>query len=469
MSAQSTLTIADSWWVRVRCEAPGAPAQSQIVQSNDGFGMSLNTTVSPGQKIDCRVCFEPILNASAMGRELKGDYPECSVFSYTAPKECECFITPTNPGQGGASGGRTEKGAPCEGFSTFFDAGLGLVILTGPNEGGAYTAEGTAPDPGAYCTGCSGTRSRYDLCGCGNPPIEEEYDGTGGDPSYTDWGQSEDSVCAGTPFEQWRELAEGSCRACGGLELGPNPAVGTMLPDWSGWHPQTDLSQVCSDATGITQHRYDKNGCIADLEEQTVYGTKNCSCECPPGWSDAMPAFDVVTGEPCPEGETLHTAGGSGDNPCETCYKCECEVYEWSPYEDEVCEGVSFTQTGYGYNCTRERQAVGTKAPSWQGGTCANPVEYDANGCQPDRTVEPPPCCSEPEGCCSWRIIETASNGGQGLVYESGGAGTLPPSEWTPSYYDYEGYMELQRNCGNGWTTEQQWITQNGGPTKSLN
>ena len=344
MSAQSTLTIADSWWVRVRCEAPGAPAQSQIVQSNDGFGMSLNTTVSPGQKIDCRVCFEPILNASAMGRDLKGDYPECSDFSYTAPKECECFITPTGPGQG-----------------------LGLVTLYGPNAGGAYTAEGTAPDPGAYCTGCSGTRSRYDLCGCGNPPIEEEYDGTGGDPSYTDWDPPEDSVCAGTPFEQWRELAEGSCRACGNLELGPNPAVGTMLPDWSGWHPQTDLSQVCSDAPGITQHRYDKNGCIADLEEQTVYGTKNCACECPPGWSDAMPAFDVGTGEPCPEGETLQTAGGSGDNPCDTCYKCvpcDPDWSGWSPDPATECAEVAFTQYRSDLNgCfpDGENPAVGTK------------------------------------------------------------------------------------------------------------
>ena len=38
-----------------------------------------------------------------------------------------------------------------------------------------------------------------------------------------------------------------------------------------------------------------------------------------------MPASSVVTGEPCPEGQTLQTTGGTGDNPCSTCYKCEAD------------------------------------------------------------------------------------------------------------------------------------------------
>lgn len=318
-------TIADSWWVRVTCDGE---RDSGIKKAGDPYNFNLTSSgKAPEGTVNCSVCYTPILDVPSWSVNTSG-YPECEYFQHTLAKECRCFVMPTNPGQGAnleQTSSRTERGAPCEGYSEFFDLALGLLTLTGPDAGGAYTAEGTPPDPGAYCTGCSGTKTREDLCGCGNPPIQEKYDGTGGDPSYTDWNPPEDSVCAGTPFEQWRQLAEGGCRACGGLDLGPNPAVGTMLPDWTEWHPRTDLSQVCSDAPGITQYRYDRNGCAdREYEEQTVYGTKNCDCECPPGWSVAMPASDVVTGEPCPEGETLQTAGGSGDNPCDTCYKCGC-------------------------------------------------------------------------------------------------------------------------------------------------
>jgi len=127
-------------------------------------------------------------------------------------------------------------------------------------------------------------------------------------------------VCAGTPFQQYRVVAEDSCLACNTF-LGPQAAVGTMQPDWSNWIG--DPSLKCPDEV-VTQHRYDRNGCV-DWQTREVSGTKqNCDCECPEGWSSAAPAASVSTGLQCPEGQTLQTTGGTGDNPCETCYKCEC-------------------------------------------------------------------------------------------------------------------------------------------------
>lgn len=66
--------------------------------------------------------------------------------------------------------------------------------------------------------------------------------------------------------------------------------------------------------------------------------------------------------------------------------------------------------------------------------------------------------------CCAWRIIEA----GYGVIYLSGGSGTKPPPTWTPPTYGYEGFMELQYDCGDGWQTAKQWVTRNGGPTVNL-
>ena len=315
MSAQSTLTVADSWWVRARCEAPGAPSTSQIVQANDGFDFALTSTASPGQKIDCHVCFTPILNASAMGLDLAGDYPDCATVSYTMPDECKCFLPPY------PNAGRTESGHPCPGWSEWFDLNFGVVTITGPDKNGASTASGPLYAPNKYCTGCEATKTSYDLCGCAGGTQSETYIGNGGDPTYDPWEPAVDKVCAGTPFQQYRVVAANSCRACNTF-LGPQAAVGTMQPDWSNWIG--DRSLRCPDEV-VTQYRYDKNGCV-DWDEQEVSGTKVCDdCECPAGWSSAAPAASVSTGLQCPEGQTLQTASGSGDNPCETCYACAPE------------------------------------------------------------------------------------------------------------------------------------------------
>ncbi len=74
-----------------------------------------------------------------------------------------------------------------------------------------------------------------------------------------------------------------------------------------------------------------------------------------------------------------------------------------------------------------------------------------------------------------WQIIETAF----GVVYDgfeggetsgSGEGGATPPASWTPPYYSYPGFMELQMKCGDGdWQTVQQWTTQDGEPTTIFN
>jgi hypothetical protein len=320
MSAQSTLTVADSWWVRINCEAPGAPSDSRIVQANDDFDFALKSTAAPGQKIDCHVCFTPILNGSAMGLDLAGDYPECATVSYTMPVDCKCSLV---AGQNGsASGNTTESGGPCPGWSDWFDLNLGVVTMTGPDQHGAFTADGPLIKPNKYCNGCKATKTRYDLCGCGHAPENQSYTGTGGDPAYDPWEPAVEEVCAGVSFQQYRVVSDNSCLACQTF-LGPQEAVGTMQPDWSNWIG--DPSLRCPDEV-VTQYRYDKNACM-DWQQQKVNGTKVCSdCECPEGWLTAAPAAKVSTGLQCPEGQTLQTTGGTGENPCETCYQCQDEA-----------------------------------------------------------------------------------------------------------------------------------------------
>lgn len=356
-------------------------AGSPIVQANDGFDFALSSTASPGQKIDCHVCFTPILNGSAMGLDLAGDYPDCATVSYTMPDNCKCNLV---AGQYGfASGNTTESGGPCPGWSDWFDLNLGVVTITGPDQHGAFTADGTPSNPNKYCTGCEATKTRYDLCGCGNAPENQSYTGNGGDPTYDPWEPAVDKVCAGVSFQQYRVVAANSCRACNTF-LGPQAAVGTMQPDWSGWHPNPDLSQICDD-TKIQQRRYDKNGCDPSLPEQYVYGTKVCSdCECPEGWLTARPASSVVTGEPCPEGQTLQTASGSGNNPCETCYKCEA---------DSGCTNPNATN----YNSSAKNDDGSCLTCSSSGNCIPNDTDDGAN------------CSDVGNGCCDG-YCETAGD-----------------------------------------------------------
>lgn len=71
-----------------------------------------------------------------------------------------------------------------------------------------------------------------------------------------------------------------------------------------------------------------------------------------------------------------------------------------------------------------------------------------------------------PVGNCNWRIREI----GYGINYESGSDPNTVPNSWSPPFYSYEGFMELQysNDGGSSWETWESWTTLEGEPTVNL-
>jgi hypothetical protein len=436
-----------NYWTTLKCTTKGGSGGvsstfSKSVQPGKSVTFTPTFSVSTGGTINCQICFENWgVPKPGGGIDYSQKYSKCNdAGSFTAKRGCECKDFKDSEGvpyQSSCASGAV--GVNTQNFGG--SAGFCKVCRSCSYDNSSWTG----PEPSNACAGTTYTRTlqssvKYGgttfTSGC--PQQTKQATGTGV-PTWGIWTPGEGTKCASAGlFTQTKTDINGYCSPQ------TKQVTGTMEPDWS-------------DCVG--GFRFDKNACAQE---------EACDCECPAGWLTAAPAASVSTGLQCPEGQTLQTTGGTGENPCETCYKCEaCDVYDWYPSEGEVCAGVSFMQAGYGYNCSLAREAVGTMGSSWVSAETCDSVQYDSNGCLPDRTVDVPACCSDPAGCpCSWRIIEVGE--GRAVVYQSGGPGTSPPSSWTPPTYSYEGYMELQRNCGNGWATEQQWITLNGGPTQSL-
>jgi len=396
------------YWAKLRCFGTGdVPMQFVNTGETVSFDANFNLPLG-GNEIPCTICFHKL---GVSGSSIFADWDCVDAGTLQLHRRCECkdFASP---------GGRV--------FQVGDDCADGKIPV-GPYPLGS----------GGYCYEC--VECQY--------PAEESA-----------WKPDPSGECAG-------EILQTLQSTTSGCPDRTRPATGTKQPNWSVWAPSAATECV---GTDVPQSRFDYNGCLPD-ENQTVDGTKT------PYWSEWEPDLSTeCVGTDVPQ--TQRDLNGCMPDLTRTrpgTKECDCQVGEWDwyPYPDQVCAGEFFTQEGYGYTSNWEfcgiltRQAEGTLTPNWTlAGGCENPVETDLNGCLPDNPVDPPECCSSPEGCCQWRIIEVGDN----VTYQSGGPGTSPPSSWTPPSYSYEGYMELQTNCNGTWTTQSQWTTINGGPTQTF-
>lgn len=113
----------------------------------------------------------------------------------------------------------------------------------------------------------------------------------------------------------------------------------------------------------------------------------------------------------------------------------------------------------------------------WTAGTCeeiysvqvSNTVdptttfEYicgNRNCCDSDNCDNPKFCA-----CNEWRIIEV----GFGVQYQYSTTLCNIPATYTPPYFAYNGYMQLQFRCnGASWVTKESWTTNSGSPTHTF-
>jgi hypothetical protein len=228
-------------------------------------------------------------------------------------------------------------------------------------------------------------------------------------------GKEPSNVCEGTTYTRTLQssVKYGGTTFTSGCPQQTKQATGTGVPSWGVWTPGEGTK--CASAGPFTQTQTDTNGYCSPQ-------TKQATGIIQPDWSD------------CVGGYKSDRNGCAQDEVCDD--DCECPA-GWS----------SAAPPSSGANACSEGQTLQTIAgPVWSDNPCQTCYR----------------CVDDDEDGCEWQIIEV----GYGVVYESG-TGT-PPSSWTPPTYSYNGYMELQRNCGDGWATEQQWTTRNGGPTQSL-
>jgi hypothetical protein len=268
-----------NFWATLKCttnpSGAGGVASTfgKSVQPGKSVTFTPQFSVSTGAALSCQICFENWgVPKPGGGIDYSQKFSKCNdVGSYTAKRSCVCTDF------------KNDQGVP---YQT--QCGANQAASNVVNKGNA-----------GQCRECQD---------CQYP--DENLDSS--------WTPAKSTRCDGVVFTQSLKSTNFPTQCAAKTRQ----ATGTKQPDWSDWAP--DPADVCSYEPPFQRTKYDKNACVADQTQSSFsFGTKDCPCTCDDGWSDTMPSYSVVTGEPCPAGKYLRTKAGAGGNPCQTCYKCD--------------------------------------------------------------------------------------------------------------------------------------------------
>jgi len=212
-----------------------------------------------------------------------------------------------------------------------------------------------------------------------------------------------------------------------------------------------------------------------DLSEPVPNATYRCR-----GYSNSNLTNDYCfDGVSCATSGSLIYTGPTSENQA----SLNCNQYiNFGTGNLGVCKGYDIPTSSYlGQFCAITQTECSSYVDEntsvvWTVGTCFQIATVSIETISPDDNLPPTyqeiceerNCCDSDNcnnpkfcACSEWRIIEV----GYGIQYQHSTTLCNIPATYTPPYYRYNGYMQLQFKCNGGsWVVKESWTTINGGP-----